>query len=345
MAGEDLNANIQGALASRRNLKWLRYLAALVLVFVLPVLMPSAYYEQVFNQIIIFVVLAIGYDLVLGRLGQLSFGHVGLFSIGAYASALLTTRLQVPFLVGMLGAAVAGGLAGALIGIPALRIKGHYLVMLTLAFGEIVRLLLTNLEGLTGGSEGITGIPAPAIGPWVFSSRQSLSYVLLVFAVLAVLGMVMIDRSRYGRAFIAIKDAELAADVSGVRLSHIKVLAFVISAVYAGVAGGLYAHTFRYISPEFFSLGLTITLLAMVLLGGRGSIIGSIVGVVVLTVLPESLRFIQQYYMVVYGLGIWLLVMFLPGGLVSVIPIAKRLIGRSRGRVSTVPSSTTDQGA
>lgn len=342
MAGSDVKT--KEAPFTKRSLRVLRYLGVIVVLAVLPLVMPTAYYQQVFNQIIVFVILALGYDLVLGRLGQLSFGHVGLFSIGAYASALLTTRLHVPFLVGMLGAAVAGGLAGALIGIPALRIKGHYLVMLTLAFGEIVRLLLTNLEGLTGGAEGVTGIPAPSIGPWHFASRQSLSYVLLAFAVLAVLGMIMIDRSKFGRAFRAIKDSELAADVSGVRLSTTKVLAFVISAVYAGVAGGLYAHTFRYISPEFFSLGLTITLLAMVLLGGRGSIIGAIVGVVVLTVLPESLRFIQQYYMVVYGLGIWLLVMFLPGGLVSVIPGIRRLLARYRGRVGA-PTSTPDEGA
>lgn len=327
-----------------RPWRYVRYLAVIAILAVLPLLMPSNYYQQLFNQIIVFVILALGYDLVLGRLGQLSFGHIALFAIGAYASALLTTRLHVPFLVGMVGAAVAGGLAGAVIGIPALRIKGHYLVMLTLAFGEIVRQLLTNLEGLTGGSQGISGIPAPSIGPLHFASRQSLSYLLLAFAVLAVLGIMMIDRSRFGRAFIAVKDAELAADVSGVNLASTKILAFVISAAYAGFAGGLYAHTFRYISPEFFGLGLTITLLAMVLLGGRGSIVGAVIGVVVLTVLPESLRFINQYYMVVFGLGIWMLVMFLPGGLVSIIPRVRRVVARYRNRVRTQAPSP-DKGA
>jgi branched-chain amino acid transport system permease protein len=118
-----------------------------------------------------------------------------------------------------------------------------------------------------------------------------------------------------------------------VNLASTKILAFVISAAYAGFAGGLYAHTFRYISPEFFSLGLTITLLAMVLLGGRGSIVGVVIGVVALTVLPESLRFINQYYMVVFGLGIWMLVMFLPGGLASIIPRVRRVVARYRNRV------------
>ena len=343
MANMTSKTSTTPSIQNPRTWRYLRYSAIIAILAVLPLLMPSNYYRQIFNQIVIFVILALGYDLVLGRLGQLSFGQIGLFAIGAYASALLTTRLHAPFLVGMLGAAVAGGFAGAMIGIPALRIKGHYLVLLTLAFGEMVVLLLNNLGGLTGGSQGISEIPAPSIGPLHFASRQSLSYLLLAFAVLAVLGIVMIDRSRFGRAFVAVKDAELAADVSGVNLASTKILAFVISAVYAGLAGGLYAHTFRYVSPEFFGLGLTISLLAMVLLGGRGSIVGVVMGVVVLTLLPESLRFVKQYYMLVFGLGIWLLVMFLPGGLVSIIPHFRGALGRYRNRLRALVAARDER--
>jgi branched-chain amino acid transport system permease protein len=220
-----------------------------------------------------------------------------------------------PFLVGLLGAALLTGLVGVLIAIPALRIKGHYLTLLTLALGEMIRLVIRSMEGLTHGSSGLSGIPRPEILGYSFRQPVALYYLLLAFAVLTVAFAFRLKISRFGRAFMAIRDAETGAEVCGVNTSRMKVLAFGISAILAGVAGSLYAHTMRFISPEFFSLGLTTTLLAMVLIGGRGTVVGPVIGAALLVVLPEALRFVKDYYLIVFGLAIWLCVMAMPGGL------------------------------
>ncbi len=301
--------------SARANRSLLVVLAVLLLA--LPLFMPTAYHRQLLNQVVIFCILAMGYDLIVGYTGQLSLGHIGIFAVGAYSSAILTTKLGLPFPVGFVAAAVVAGLVGAAIGIPALRIKGHYLAVVTLGINEIIRLLLTNLKPITGGTEGISEILPPSLGPLVLASSASQYYFILAIAVLAGIGIWRLDRSRFGRAFKAVRDAELAADVSGINIAHIKILAFVISAVYAGVSGSLYAHTLGFISPEFFGLGLTITLLAMVLVGGRGSLGGAVLGAALLTILPEWLRFMKEYYMVVFGLGVWMITLFLPGGLTS----------------------------
>lgn len=288
-------------------------------VLILPLLFPSFYHRQLLEQVLIFALLALGYDLLLGHTGQFSLGHIALFAIGSYTTALLSTKMGASFLVGLLAAAVVTGLVGLIIAVPALRIKGHYLVVLTLAFNEIIRLLLTNLRELTGGSGGITNIPSPALAGYSFDTPLKRYYLLLAFLVLGVLVIVRLEHSRFGRAFKAVRDAELAADVSGVNIARTKILSFVISAVFAGVAGALYAHTFHYISPEFFGLGRTIILLAMVIVGGKGSVAGVIAGVTLLTLLPEALRFVKQYYMVAFGLGVWLTTLFLPDGLVAIV--------------------------
>jgi len=293
------------------------YLVCGVALLAVPLAATSLYYQGIASQILIFVVLAAGYNLVLGYTGQVSLGHIALFAIGAYSSAVLVTRTDAPFLAGVALAAVITGLVGAFIGIPALRVKGHYLTLLTLAFAVVVQLLLTNLASLTGGSEGISRIPAPSIAGFDFATWNRLYYLLLAFAVLAVVGIARIDRSRYGRSFKAVRDAEIGADVSGVNVARVKVLAFVVSAVYAGVAGSLYAHTLQFVSPDFFNLDLMIVLLAMVLIGGRGTVLGPVIGATLLTVLPETFRFVRDYYLIAFGLTIWFTTLVLPDGVVG----------------------------
>jgi branched-chain amino acid transport system permease protein len=289
------------------------------LLLSVPMLLDTPYYQGIAVQALVFVVLAVGYDLVLGYTGQISFGHIALFAIGAYTSALLTTDAGWPFLPAVLAAAVVAGAVGALIGFPALRVRSHYLALFTLAFAEVTRLLLLNLDGLTGGARGVRGIPAPSIGSLELTTRADQYYLVLAVALLAVLVLVQLDRSRFGRAFKAVRDSEIGADVSGVVVLRVKVLAFGISAIYAGVAGALYAHTMRYISPDFFSLGLVVTLLAMVLIGGRGTVAGAAVGAVALTFLPELLRFVQEYYMIVFGLTLWLVTLLAPEGVTGLV--------------------------
>ena len=299
------------------------FLAALAL----PLVLKSNYHLGIAHQALIFVILAVGYDVLLGFTGLLSFGHIGLFAIGAYTSAILVMSTGAPFLVGLAGAAVLTGLIGLLFSIPALRIKGHSLTLLTLALGEVIRLVIRSMDWLTNGANGISGIPRPEILGISFRQAMPLYYLLLFFAVLAVLFVWRLRSSRFGRAFMAIRDAEIGAEVCGVNVSAMKMMAFAVSAVFAGVAGSLYAHTMRFISPEFFSLGLTIILLAMVLIGGRGTIIGPVIGAALLITLPEVLRFVKEYYLLTFGIAIWLCVVALPEGLAG---LGRRFLKRTR---------------
>ena len=295
------------------------------LASVLPFILQSNYHLGIAHQVLIFIVLSSGYNILLGLTGLVSFGHIALFAVGAYTSAFLVKTIGLSFMAGLAGAGCMAGLVGLLTSILALRIKGHYLTLLTLALGEVIRLMIRSMESVTHGSEGFSSIPRPDVFGFVFRSGFSLYYLLLVFAVLTVIFVWRLKESRYGRAFMAIRDAEIGAEVGGVDTARMKILAFTTSAVIAGIAGCLYAHTMRFISPEFFSLGLTITLLAMVLLGGRGTIAGPIMGAILLVVLPESLRFIKDYYLVAFGLVIWAVALLLPEGLMGLV---KRLMPR-----------------
>ncbi len=307
---------------SHNRLRLAGLVLALVVALGLPFVAGSNYHLGVAHQVLIFIILASGYDLLLGFTGLLSFGHIGLFAIGAYTSAILVTSTGAPFVVGLIGAAVLTGVIGLVIAIPALRIKGHSLTLLTLALGEVIRVVIRSMEGLTNGSHGLSGIPRPEILGYSFRQATPLYYLLLGIALLTILFVWRLKRSRFGRAFNAIRDSEIGADVCGVDISRMKMLAFGLSAVIAGVAGSLYAHTMRFISPEFFSLGLTVILLAMVLVGGRGTIVGPILGAILFISLPEALRFVKEYYLVAFGMTIWLSVLLLPEGLAG---LPKRL--------------------
>ncbi|WP_210483999.1 branched-chain amino acid ABC transporter permease [Microvirga antarctica] len=313
--------------ARSRLYKALALVVLLVIAILLPLVLKSNYQLGIAHQALIFIILALGYDVLLGFTGLLSFGHIGLFAIGAYTSAILVMSTGAPFLVGLLGAAVLTGFIGFLIAIPALRIKGHYLTLLTLALGEVIRLVIRSADSLTHGSSGLSGIPRPDIFGYSFRQATPLYYLLLFFAVLAILFVWRLKISRFGRAFMSIRDAEIGAEVCGVNTSAMKMMSFAISAVLAGIAGSLYAHTMRFISPEFFGLGLTTTLLAMVLIGGRGTVVGPVVGAALLIVLPEALRFVKDYYLIVFGIAIWLCVIGMPDGLAG---LGRRLLKRAR---------------
>lgn len=309
--------------------------AALVPFLAAPLVISGNYHYGVAHQALIYVVLATGYNILLGFTGMVSLGHVALFAIGAYTSAILQTSLDWPFLACLIAAAVVTGAFGTAIAIPALRIKGHYLTLLTLALGEVIRLLIRNFDWLTHGSSGIGGISRPTIFGVPFRTAPDLYWLLLFIAAAGVLFAWRLERSRFGRAFKAIRDSEIGAEVIGIDTNRMKVLSFAISAVYAGIAGSLYAHTLRFVSPEFFSLGLTITLLAMILIGGRGLILGPVIGATMLTIAPEALRFAKEYYLIGFGLVIWLSTLYLPDGLAgSLGRLVARLRPARQGRAS-----------
>ena len=306
----------------RRILGPIAILFALVALNVLLPRITNPYYFQVLMLIGINIVLAVSLNLVNGFTGQFSIGHAGFMAVGAYASAMFTFKLGMPVVallhglpqpvaegVALLMALVAGGLlaagAGWLVGLPSLRLRGDYLAIVTLGFGEIIRVLILNIDAI-GGARGLPGIPQYANFFWVFG---------------AVVAVILLARnlahSTHGRALFAIRDDEVAAEALGVDTTKYKVLAFVMGAFFAGVAGGLFAHFLSYLNPSSFTFLKSIEVIAMVVLGGMGSISGSVIAAVVLTLLPEVLRPVKDFRMVIYSLMLITLMITRPQGLMG----------------------------
>lgn len=285
-------------------------LSVLFLVFA-----PNRYLISAGTTFFLNVILLTGLMLVMGWAGQISLGHAALYGVGAYTSAILTTRYGLPFLIGFAAAGLTAGLFSLLIGLPSLRLRGHYLAMATLGFGEIIFVLTVELDELTGGTSGITGIP-PAIIAGV-SFKDPLLYYPLVLVItvvfLAALGWFL--GSRFARALKAIKSSETAAQVLGLNVSALKLLAFVIAGSMAGFAGSLFAHLNRFVSPYSFTLSFSIILVAMVVIGGEESFGGSILAALMLTLLNEFLRAYQEYNPLIFGLALVIVIIFAPEGL------------------------------
>ena len=297
-------------------------LLSLVALNVLLPRIANPYYFQVLMLIGINIVLAVSLNLVNGFTGQFSIGHAGFMAVGAYASAMFTFKLGMPLVaslhgvpqpvaegIALLMALVAGGLlaagAGWLVGLPSLRLRGDYLAIVTLGFGEIIRVAILNMESI-GGARGLPGIPQYANFFWVFGS------VVAVILLARNLG-----HSTHGRALFAIRDDEVAAEALGVDTTSYKVLAFVLGAFFAGVAGGLFAHFLSYLNPSSFTFLKSIEVIAMVVLGGMGSISGSVIAAIVLTLLPEVLRPVKEFRMVIYSLMLIVLMITRPQGLLG----------------------------
>ena len=305
-------------------------LAALALaVFVFPWAVQSSYWLNLVNLAIGFSVACLGLNIVLGYTGQLSLAQAAFWGVGAYTSAILTTRLGVPVWGGMVAAFVVAGLFGVLLGIPTLKLSGHYLAMTTIGFGIILQLILINAIWLTYGSDGIPKIPSPALGSFELKDPNTFFYVAAVSLILLTWASIRLKDSRVGRAFMAIRENEMAAETTGVDSTYYKIMAFALSAAYAGFGGWLFAHSgSHYISPDTFSFDQSVVLLAMAVLGGNGSAVGAVVGAVLLTMLPEVLRFLKDSYMMVYAAGIVLVMIFMPGGIASLVrtlPLSQRL--------------------
>jgi branched-chain amino acid transport system permease protein len=295
---------------------------AIVVALVLP-LPLSPYFRQILNIALIWGMVVLGLNFALGYAGQLSLAQAAFWGIGAYTSALLTVSLKVPVAIGFIGAILAAAIAGLLLGIPTLKLRGHYLAMATIGFGIIVQLVLIHWRSVTRGTDGVPGIPGLGIGPIALVREEQRYYLLLiVFAILAWLAY-RIRHSRLGRAFLAVRENELAGETLGVDTTRYKILAFVLAAAYAGAAGSLYAHVSQFISPDSFSFEQSVQFLAMLVIGGSGSIAGAVVGAGLLTFAPELLKFVSFLppgaYLALYGAAIMLTMVFLPAGLISLL--------------------------
>lgn len=293
------------------------YGGLLALFIMLPALITSKYLIQLINTAIVFLIIVMGLNYVIGFSGQISLAATGFWGIGAYTSALLSTKLGVPFWWALLASSVFATLFGFVIGFPTLKLKQFYLGIATVGFGEIAALILLNWTSLTNGADGLPGIPKPALGTFVFNSDFRFYYILLATALILLLVSVRIKNSRFGRGLLAICEDELAAEVAGVPTHWYKMLAFALSAFYAGAAGSLYAHLIGYISPDLFVFRQSIIFLCMFMIGGSGYIAGPIIGSVLLTLLPEWMRFLREYYMAIYGLAVVVLAIGMPTGIMG----------------------------
>ena len=262
----------------------------------------------------VYVIGAIGLNLLVGYTGQISIGHAGFLAIGAYATSLLQLKLGAPFWIALPAGGLVAAAFGFLVGLPALRMTGPYLAIATVGFGVAVQQVLVKWEGLSGGSLGIHP-PRPVLGGFTFDSETRLYYVIIPLAVLLTVLAVNLVRSRIGRALIAIRDSDIAAEAMGVNLVLYKTLAFAVSAFYAGVAGGLLAALVGFISPESFNIIESINYLTMIVVGGLGSILGSVLGALLVSVLQHLLSGVKSLPQVVYGLILVLVVIFEPLGL------------------------------
>lgn len=267
----------------------------------------TSYDMQIISLVNVHIILAVSLNLINGFTGQFSIGHAGFFGVGAYLSAYLTKIIGLPFFIALVCGAIAAALIGIAIGLPALRLRGDYLAIATLGFGEIIRIVILNIPSV-GGARGFSGVPS--------HTNFGLTFLLAVVTIIIIKNFI---NSKHGRACIAIREDEIASESLGINTTYYKVVAFAIGALFAGLAGGLFVHYMQYISPTPGQIGFlkSIDILIMLVLGGLGSLTGSVVAAIVLTLLPELLRGFAEYRMVIYPIILLIMMLFRPSGLLG----------------------------
>jgi len=303
----------------------------------LPLVMRNPYNLGILNLIGLYTIVVLGLNLFIGYAGQISLGHAGFFGLGAYGSAILTTTCGVSPWIAMI--LTAGGLLAValIIGVPTLRLHGHYLAMATLGFNYIVHLVLVQWDSVTGGPAGLSGIPPLSVLGWPINNDLKFHYLVWTFALIALTLCLNLVRSGVGRGLAALAQDEVAAATLGVDVKRAKIGVFVLSAVFASVAGSLYAHYFGYINPDAFSIFRSLDLVIMVVVGGMGSIWGTLFGAAFITTLPHFLGVFESYVDVIHGLILVVILLFLPQGFVTglvdmiKIRMARRRLAAERG--------------
>ncbi len=258
------------------------------------------YHLNLMIQVLINIIIVVGLNFITGLTGQMNLGTAGIFSMGAYTSSLLATKLGLNPWICLVAAVGMGCLIGMGLGYPSQRVSGVYLALTTIGFSEIVRILMTNLTGLTGGALGVTGIPTFSIFGFKFQSNKEIYYLYLVIAVLLIFNAYRIVNSKWGRSFLAVKDNPDAVE-----------------------AGSLYSHYVGFINPSAYNLEFSINYVVMLVIGGIGSVPGNVLGAILVTLVPEFLRFMENYYWLVFSIITLLFVIFLPNGIVSLFRIKK----------------------
>lgn len=326
--------------AERGNGKGRPYLRLLLLLALasVPFWISNIYYLNVMTMAGLYVILSLGLNVLFGYAGQVSLGHAGFYAVGAYTVALLTTKSSLPFWVCLPLAGLVSLLVGLAWSVPTLKLEGAYLAVATIGFGEIVRLVLVNWEGLTGGPMGVKDIPRPTILGFTMRPGPSYYWLVLLFAAGCYVCARNLLNSHVGRLFVAVRDDPVACLSCGANVARLKIVAFGISTIYAGVAGGLYAGLTGYVAPTAFTSDESISILAMVVVGGAASNEGAVLGALLIAAAREMLHGMQTLSGLFYGLIILLAILFVPNGLVGLsgdivrrVPLHRMLRWRGRG--------------
>ena len=307
------------------------------MLLLFPLVVRNEYVLNIAVMAGIYVILASSMNITNGYAGVFSMGHSAFYGIGAYATGMLAYHFGAGFWTGMAAAGIASVLFGLLLGVPTLRLKGIFFAFVTVSFLEIMRLVTMNWITLTRGPMGIPGIPAPTLFGWTVSSNRHFYYAILTLDVLVIFLISRVIHSRTGRAFMAMRDDDLAASTIGIPTFQYRLLALAVSTFFCGLAGCFYAHYVSYISPDSFEVSETFILLTMITVGGMGTLSGPIIGAVLMVIFPEIFRFLLEYRMAAYGAILVLMILFRPEGLFGVPGIAgtEGILSKLRNRTGS----------
>jgi len=305
-----------------KTTKWILLGVGFLALLVFPLIAPSRYQVHIVNMAGLYILMSLGLNLAMGYCGQINLALGAFMAMGAYTAALLNTRLGVPIWINLPLGMILAGITGALIALPMLKVKSHYLALITIGLAETINIIIVNETWLTEGPLGISAIQMPEFFGIPIDGAERFYYLILPCVIIGYLVARQIMNHRTGRAFIAIRDSDVAARAMGVNVAKFQVMANAICGVYCGTAGVLYAHMSTYISPDIFEFKTALFVLTMTLIGGMGSLAGSIIGGLALPLTLEYFRAFKNWQWIGYGLAIMLVVLFFPGG---VMGIAHRL--------------------
>ncbi len=296
-----------------------------------PLVVKNPYNLGILNLIGLYTIVVLGLNLFIGYAGQISLGHAAFFGLGAYGSAVLTATYHFPAWPAMALVAACLAVVALGLGVPTLRLSGHYLAMATLGFNYVVHSIFVQWDKVTGGPSGLSGVPPLTVLGMAVNTDLKFHYLVWTFAMIALTLCLNLVRSGIGRGLAALAQDEVAAATLGVDVQRAKVGVFVLSAVFASVAGSLYAHYFGYVNPDAFSIFTSLDLVIMVVVGGMGSIWGTLFGVALITALPHFLEFFETYKDIIHGVILVVILLFLPQGFVSgLLDILKTRVARRR---------------
>jgi branched-chain amino acid transport system permease protein len=305
------------------------WIVASIILLVLPLFLGK-YSIFLLSLLAVYALVSLGLNLLMGYTGQIAAGHAGFLAMGAYFTAIIGENLQwLPCPVILLLAGIFTGIIGFLLGIPILRLKGFYIAMATLAFGVVVSEVILQWSSLTNGDNGLN-VPVATIAGFAFDSDYKLYYLIMPVTLLMTILAKNLVKGYIGRAFIALRESDIAAQTIGIDLARFKTIAFAISAFYTGVAGGLFAYLITFLSPDAFTIELSVDFIAMIVIGGMGSILGSIIGAVILTGMQQVLAGLLDLQILIFGISLIVFMIFMPRGISGMIYNLKERFVNSR---------------